>query len=185
MIFIIFSFLQLHKQQKVDQKCFGPITDSAGNLVTERQHMANMVNSFFFALFITNSTAAATNLSDDKSTKEIWNFVFTLFSYEIATEEVLYALQSFKANNSPGPDTINHILLKETKCEILNSLTSKFHMSLRIMLTNWKIANVTSIFNPYCVDFGWRKGSCRIVFFGIGFICLKKKTSESTDSWCI
>ncbi len=72
----------------------------------------------------------------------------TLQNFEIPTEDVLNALNKMKTNKSPGPDDIYPKILKETKNEIVGTLTSLFNKSLSqgLVPADWKTANVTPVF---------------------------------------
>ncbi len=50
------------------------------------------------------------------------------------------AINGLKTNKSPGPDNIYPKILKETKSEIVDTLTSLFNLSLRrgIVPVDWE-----------------------------------------------
>ena len=127
--------------------------DSTGTLVTNDQNMASVLNNYFSSVF--TSTAEADHLSTNEinTNDEIGNSTaatpeHTIHNFEITPEEVLKALNNMKTNKSPGPDNIYPTLLKETKSEIVDTLTSLFNISLRqgLVHADWKTANVIPIF---------------------------------------
>lgn len=102
---------------------FGPLTDSDGELVTDSRRIAILLNNHFFSVFNLGSLPTTTiNTSYDNSIND--NSIHTLPSFAITTDEMLNALPSLKTNKSPRPDTVYPLLVKETKSELLYSLTS-------------------------------------------------------------
>ncbi len=89
-----------------------------------------------------------TDTNDDTNSAPLTNLEHTLPGFDINTEDVLKAINSLKTNKSPGPDNIYPKILKETKNEIVDALTSIFNLSLRRSLVpvDWKTANIIPIF---------------------------------------
>ena len=137
------SFFSYINNSKAIRSGIGPLTNNDGALVTDSQHIANLLNNYFSSVFNTNSLPPTTTYTSTNV-----NLEHVLPNFEITTDEVHKALDSLKTNKSPGPDKVYPKLLKETKSEILSSLTTVFNMSLRqgIVPSDWKKANVTPIF---------------------------------------
>ena len=131
----------------------GPLKDSAGNLVTNDQCMASMLNNYFGSVFNAPAeddpnTDNDSDTNDETGSAPLNNLEHTLPNFNINTEDVLKAINCLKTNKSPGPDNIYPKILKETKSEIVDALTSLFNLSLRrgLVPADWKAANITPIF---------------------------------------
>ena len=131
----------------------GPLIDSTGTLVTNDENMASVLNNYFSSVFTSTAEADHFSTNEINTIDEIGNSTaaipeHTIHNFEITPEEVLKALNNMKTNKSSGPDNIHPTLLKETKSEIVDTLTSLFNISLcqGLVLADWKTANVTPIF---------------------------------------
>ncbi len=58
------------------------------------------------------------------------NLEHTLPDFDIKTKDVLKAINGLKTNKSPDPDNIYPKILKETKSEIVDALTSLYNLSI-------------------------------------------------------
>ena len=147
------KFFRYINSKKHIRSGIGPLKDGTGNLVTDDQNMASMLNDYFSSVFnipaeaghITTNNINANNESGSIPTISAEQ---TLNNFEVTTEEVLKALNDMKTNKSPGPDNIYPRVLKETKLEIVNALKTVFNLSLSqgSVPADWKAANVTPIF---------------------------------------
>ncbi len=136
----------------------GTLKDSSGNLVINDHSTATMLNNYFNSFFhvpakydsITNNDS---DINDDTGNAPLTNLEHTLPNFHINIEDVLKAINGLKTNKSPDPDNIYPIILKETKREIVDALTSLFNLSIRrgIVLADWKTANS---YHPYLLKIG-------------------------------
>ncbi len=146
-------FLYINTKKHIGSR-IGPLKDSAGNLVTNDQSMASMLNNYFSSVFnvpaeddlITNNDSD--NNNNDTDNVPLTKLEHTLPDFDINTEDVLKASNGLKTNKSPGPDNIYLKILKEAKNEIVDALTSLFNLSIRrgIVPADWKAANTIPFF---------------------------------------
>ncbi len=130
----------------------GPLKVIAGNLITNDQSMESVLNNYFSSVFnvpaeddlISNNDS---DTNDETGNSPLTSLKYTLPDLDINTKDVLKAINGLKTNTSPGPDNIYLKILKETKSEIVDALTSLFKLSIRcgIVPADWKAANITPI----------------------------------------
>ena len=143
-------FFRYINNKKHIRSGIGPLKDSADNLVTNDQSMATMLNNYFSSVFnipaeevlITNNDS---DTIDETGSAPLTDLEHTLPNFDINTEDVLKAINGLKTNKSPGPDNIYPRILKETKSEIVDTLTSLFNLSVQrgLVSADWKTANIT------------------------------------------
>ncbi len=122
-------FRYVRNKKKKIQSLIGPLTDDSGNIVTDYQQIGNTLNHYFASVLNINYTDNVPLIHDDLSGNE--NPGHTLPEFDVTRDEIFKALQSLKANKSPGPHEIYPKLLKEITNEVLSPLTTLFNMSLR------------------------------------------------------
>ena len=136
------SFYQLYKTKVRDK--IGPLIDSNGELVSDRDSMAGMLNDFFLSVFTQEDTLNIPEVSmifrgnDEEKLKDI------LITKEIVTKEI----DKIKSSKAPGPDEVFPRILKECKDVLSEPLACIFRKSLEsgIVPVAWKKANVIPIF---------------------------------------
>ena len=140
------TFFKYINKKKNIKSTIGPLKDSSGNLVRDDQGMASKLNEYFCSVFNPPNNARQDAERCDRD--QPINCDLSFQDLEIKVENVISAIDNLKVNKSPGPDNIFPRILKETKNEIVNSLTSIFNKSLQqgIVPADWKTANVTPIF---------------------------------------
>ncbi len=153
------KFFRYINNKKQIRSGIGPLTDNAGNLVTDDQNMANMLNEYFSSVFNIPAEAGHITTNDNDTNNESDSAPATspeqtLHNFEITTEEVLKALKDMKTNKSPGSDNIYPRVLKETKCEIADALKTIFNLSLRqgSVPADFKPANVTPVYKKKATE---------------------------------
>ena len=128
---------------KTSEKCIPPLVDIDGNIVTNDNDKATMLN---------NHLASQSRLdADDRDTPDMTHDtppVPTLDHFTITTHEVLNVLNSLDINKSCGPDELPPKILKLTALLICEPLARLFNLSLEtgIYPKIWKHANVHPIF---------------------------------------
>ena len=93
--------------------------------------MAIKLNDYFCSVFNSPSNAHQDVGQCEVDQPNSTNNENTLESLEITANDVLIAIDNLKINKSPGPDNIFPKNLKETKNEIVHSLTSIFNKSIQ------------------------------------------------------
>ena len=138
------TFFKYINKKKNVRSTIGPLKDSDGEIITNDQAMASKLNEYFCSVF----NAPNNVRQDDDQVNLASSNNNTLQNFVVTVEDVIQMLENLKVNKSPGPDNIFPKILKETKNEIVNSLTSIFNNSLQqgIVPGDWKTANVTPIF---------------------------------------
>ena len=133
---IFYKYINSRKQLKSG---IGPLRTANGNIITNNNDMATLLNNFFSSVFtksgnleLTPSPVSPQNLSD----------------FSINTTDVTRALNNLNINKSPGPDQIYPRVLKETKDCIVPHLLHLFNESISqcSIPSEWKLANLSPIF---------------------------------------
>ncbi len=113
------KFFRYINSKKQIRSGIGPIKDTTGNLVTDDQNMANMLNNYFSSVFNTPAEVGHITTNDIDTNNAIASTPATseqtLHNLAVTTEEILKALNDIKTNKSPGPYNIYPRVLKETK----------------------------------------------------------------------
>ena len=137
------EFYSYIRQKRVNTSSIGPILDVNGDVTSNDEEIATILNSFFASVFTAENCinfpeAPAVQLNNNKVLRNI----------NITEGDVTKCIDKLKVNKSPGPDKIMPRILKEAKSELIKPLTSLFNKSLQsgTMPDEWKLANVTPIF---------------------------------------
>lgn len=138
------KFYQYIRSKKTVKDKVGPIKDVNSRLVSDSKNMAEILNSFFHSVFITEDVSALPNV----------NYMFTrsenemLKIDEITESDIVKHLRKLDPNKSTGADQLSARLLRECQDELLLPLKLLFNKSLqeRSVPNLWKCANVTPIF---------------------------------------
>jgi len=123
----------------------GPLKESTGQLVSEKEEMCNLLNEYFGSVFTSENSVnelpeVKCLFNEDKS--------HMLRDIEITKDSISNKLSKFKANKAPGVDGIVPRLLVEN-ADILNlPLLYMYKKSIESGRepNDWKKANVTAIF---------------------------------------
>ena len=135
-------FYSYMKKRTSNQVTVGPLKDSSGQLVTDDECMADILNDFFCSVFTREDT------TDIPDAEQLYHGMEPLEFVQITPAQVQKKLSSLKPNSAPGPDKLWP--------KVLHKLASVLSIPLAIVYTkclaeevvpsDWKVANVTPIF---------------------------------------
>ncbi|MES9881396.1 MAG: reverse transcriptase domain-containing protein [Sedimenticola sp.] len=114
---------------------------SNGELTTDDQESANVLNEYFASVFEDESMRNIPSLDAKQCIEQ-------LISIEINEIKIEKAIDKLKPSKSQGPDNLHPKLIKETKKSLLKPLNIIFNKSLEEskIPSVWKTANVSAIF---------------------------------------
>jgi len=123
----------------------GPLKDRGGNVLTNDEETANLLNNYFSSVFTVEDCSNIPN-AKQMFTGKIGEE--DLVHLEITSTIVEHKLEKLDVNKCPGLDNIHPKLLYELRSEISNPLSKLFKKSLDmgIVPSDWKEAGVTPLF---------------------------------------
>ena len=110
------------KSQKVESK-IGPLQDEQGNLNSDPEIKANLLQKQYIKVFSKPENAKPENEYPDKCDSEISDVTITI-------EDVKEAIKEIPTNAAPGPDKLPAIVLKECADEIAEAIVMIWTKSL-------------------------------------------------------
>ena len=130
------------KEETKSKSTIGDLRDKNGDLKTEDQEKANILNDFFSSVFTVEGNSELPDFKQKVKDEDCINQI------EINAVKVLKQLKSLNVSKSCGPDNCHPFFLKECAEEIYLPLTDIFHKSLSsgVIPDDWKKANITCIF---------------------------------------
>ena len=136
------SFWSHVKEETKNKSTIGDLRDKDGDLKTEDQEKANILNDFFSSVFTVEGNSKLPDFEQKVKDEDCINQI------EINAVKVLKQLKSLNVSKSCGPDNCHPFFLKECAEEIYLPLTDIFHKSLSsgVIPDDWKKANITCIF---------------------------------------
>ena len=134
------AFYSYLKSKKSNRETVGPILSDSGELVTDCQQQANILNAYFASVFTEEDMNNLPRLE--------LRGVPEMSEVTITEQKVLEKIQELKKDSAPGPDGIQTRILKEVAEEISLPLAKIFKHSLDSgqVPADWRCANVTPIF---------------------------------------
>lgn len=135
------EFFSYVRKKKVLTSTIGPLSLQNGQLVSDENKMADLLNEYFASVFTVEDTSGLQQ--ENIELRNLASFNFCNFS----EDAVIKALGKLNANKTPGPDGIAPRVLKEAKHQIFKPLSIIFNKSLNSgkVPLDWKLANVTPI----------------------------------------
>ena len=136
------SFWSHVKEETKSKSTIGDLRDKDGDLKTEDQEKANILNDFFSSVFTVEGNSELPDFEQKVKDEDCINQI------EINAVKVLKQLKSLNVSKSCGPDNCHPFFLKECAEEIYLPLTDIFQKSLSsgVIPDDWKKANITCIF---------------------------------------
>ena len=136
------SFWSHVKEETKSKSTIGDLRDKDGDLKTEDQEKANILNDFFSSVFTVEGNSELPDFEQKVKDEDFINQI------EINAVKVLKQLKSLNVSKSCGPNNCHPFFLKECAEEIYLPLTDIFHKSLSsgVIPDDWKKANITCIF---------------------------------------
>jgi hypothetical protein len=135
-------FYSYMKKKTSNRVGVGPLKDSTGNLITDDDKMAELLNDFFCSVFTQE------DCSNIPETEQLFTGDTPLETVEVTEDKVKKKLEKLKPSSAPGPDKLWP--------RVLNKLSAVIALPLSIVYTkclaegtvppDWKAANVTPIF---------------------------------------
>jgi Reverse transcriptase (RNA-dependent DNA polymerase)/Endonuclease-reverse transcriptase len=132
-----FAYLKSKLKSRVP---VGPLKDSNGRPVTDKEDMAKLLNGYFSTVFTDE------DVNDIPDTAARTDSV--LENVEITEEKVKTKIMKIKTSSAPGPDGIGAMILQQLKDQVAPALQQIFEKTLNTgeVPADWKRANVTPIF---------------------------------------
>ena len=134
-----YSYMKKKTSNKVG---IGPLKDSSGNMTSDDEKMAELLNNFFCSVFTRE------DVSNLPEAEQLFEGDEPLVTTDFTEEKVRVKLLKLKQNSAPGPDRLWP--------RVLHKLSSVISLPLSIIYTrclgegtvppDWKYANVTPIF---------------------------------------
>ena len=136
-------YAYVRSKQNVQDK-FGPLEDSAGNIISQGFLMAEDLNGYFSSVF-TKEDISSLPVADAKFQGAKSDYLGPLV---VTPELVAKKIKAMKDNKSPGVDGIPPKLLMETVEQISIPLARVFNLSLKegVVPFEWKEANIIPLF---------------------------------------
>ena len=135
-------FYSYMKKRTCNKVGVGPLKNSSGQLVTDDEKMAEMLNEFFCSVFTREDCSRV------PEAEQLFEGEEPLESIEFSVEAVRKKLQQLRPNSAPGPDRLWP--------RVLQGLSGVISLPLAIVYTrcladgsvpaDWRVANVTPIF---------------------------------------
>ena len=134
---MFYSYLSKKKKNKVQ---VGPLSQESGELCSDDQEMAEILNKHYSNVFTTENPTLPPS-PPSSSCPQMPDITFTQYG-------VTEVLKHLKNSTSPGPDGISQRVLKETAHDVSLPLCLLFNKSLRTgtLPMDWKKANVVPIY---------------------------------------
>ena len=128
------SFWSQVKEETKSESTIGVLREKDGDLKTEDQEKANILNDFFSSVFTVEGNSDLPDFEQKVKDEDSINHI------EINAVKVLKQLKSLNVSKSCGPDNCHPFFLKECAEEIYLPLTDIFHKSLSsgVVLDDWK-----------------------------------------------
>ena len=93
-------FYSYMKRRTCNQVSVGPLKDSSGQLVTDDESMAEILNEFFCSVFTREDT------TDVPNAEQLYHEEEPLVLVQITSAQVQKKLNSLKPNSTLGPDKL-------------------------------------------------------------------------------
>ena len=135
------AFYSYLRSKKSNRESVGPLRAANGELETDYQKQANILNTYFASVFTKEDMNNLPSLEVPSDTPQMEQVLIT-------RQTVLEKIKELKKESAPGPDGIRPRILVEMAEEISLPLTMLFKQSLDTgkVPADWRCANVTPIF---------------------------------------
>lgn len=137
------SFWKYVKSKTKTKSGIGDLRNEDGELTSNNQEKANILNNFFSSVF-----TRTPNLPYDNLDSDLLNYDKSLGDIQFTSSQVLKKLGALNPGKSAGPDGMHPKVLQEIKEAIAEPLCKIFNKSLKDgkVPTDWKKAHISPIF---------------------------------------
>ena len=137
------QFFAYIKQKTQSRPTVGPLKNVSGEVVTDSEGMANVLNMAFKEVFTREDT---NNIPDPEQLQTNTYLSEVRFSARVVKKKI----RELRTEAAAGPDGIGPRILQELQEDLAPALSDIFTKSMDegVVPQDWKEANVTPIFNP-------------------------------------